>query len=111
MENKKGGIKMTRFYIDGLNRVDRIYFSADGKNFNSKDSVQLNAYSANEFDAEPDEYVVFYSDLLDPDEVIGEITYRESDYHTIITVDGIEYAIDDDNIHLVKDVFCEKEVN
>ncbi len=69
---------MTRFYIDGLNRVDRIYFSADGKNFNSKDS---------------------------------EITYRESDYHTIITVDGIEYAIDDDNIHLVKDVFCEKEVN
>lgn len=102
---------MSRFYIDGLSGVDKIYFSKDGKNFSSKDSVQLNAYSANEFDAEADEFVVFNSDLCDPDEVInestGDMTYRDSDYHKIIALDGKEYAVEDEKIYKVSEIFKE----
>lgn len=102
---------MKRYYIEGLQGVDKIYFGTDGINFSERNSVQLHSYSHNEFNADPEEYVIFHSDLNDPGEKISDdsdsITFADSAYHTIIVLDGKEYAVDDDEIKKVKDVFCE----
>ena len=102
---------MKRFYIDGLSNVDRAYFSKDGINFTHGDSLLLNSYSRNEFNADPEEYVIFHSDLKNISDKISDaedsLTFADSAYHTSITIDGEEYAIDDEKIEKVKDVFCE----
>ena len=102
---------MKRFYIDGLSSVDRAYFSKDGINFTHGDSLLLYSYSRNEFNADPEEYVIFHSDLKNISDKISDaedsLTFADSAYHTSITIDGEEYAIDDEKIEKVKDVFCE----
>lgn len=102
---------MKRFYIDGLKNADRAFFSKDGISFEFSDSVLLNSYSRDEFNADPDEYVVFHSDLNDPNDKISDaedsITFADSEYHTIIFIDGEKYAVDNDKIEKVKDVFYE----
>lgn len=99
------------YYIDGLQNVDRVYFSKGRDYFSFGDSCMLNSYSYNEFSADPEEFVVFESDLRDPEDKVTEdddsLTYLESPYYSIIEVDDEEFAIDYEKIKKVKDVFYE----
>lgn len=75
-----------RYEITGLEISNKIYFSKDGIHFSKEYSMDLHPRKVNVFYADPQDYFIYDSDLIDGSELVGdgEIPAKYSDWHEII---------------------------
>ena len=100
-----------RYYISNLEEYDKIYLSEDGINFSHKNSITLLPQRENIFEADPDHFFLFQSELLEGNELVGdgEVPVRYSDWHERVYLDGkAYYAANSVMFRKIKNYFSRK---
>jgi len=86
---------LKKYTISNLENFNKIYFSEDGIHFSEANSIVLYPWEKNVFEADPEHYFLFRSEMLEGDEMVGdgEIPAKYSDWHERVYLDGKEYYI------------------
>ncbi|HBT20233.1 MAG TPA: hypothetical protein DEA47_02515 [Peptococcaceae bacterium] len=101
-----------RYSISNLEQHERLYLSKDGINFSHKNSIALLPQRENIFDADPENYFLFESELLEGNEPVGdgEVPVMYSDWHEKVYIDGkVYYAANSVMFRKLKDYFSPKK--
>ncbi|NLO89965.1 MAG: hypothetical protein GX088_06550 [Clostridia bacterium] len=82
-----------KYCISNLEEFYKIYLSENGINFSSKNSITLFPHKENIFEADPDHFFLFQSELLEGNEPVGdgEVPVKYSDWHERVYIDGKTY--------------------